>query len=209
MAQKLKEEIRAKIVDAALSAFAEDGWAASSMADIARRAGVSVGNLYRYYAGKGELLDAAISAESAAELEDLAARKIRAMGGRALDSDEGRETEEKERAALVAGLMGRRRELAFLCGGAAGSQREGFPRRFAEVLRAEFKTYALGVGADEAKLDTQLSGELLRSIYENLTLAAREIFRAAQTEAELAAALEALIAYHVAGVKRLIDYFHA
>lgn len=207
MAQKLKAEIRAKMVDAALSAFAEDGWEASSMADIARRADVSVGNLYRYYAGKEELLDAAISAEAAAELEDLAARKIRAMGGRALDSDEGKATEEKERAALIAGLMEKRRELSFLCGGAEGSPREGFPRRFAEALAAEFRTYALAVGADHAKLNTPLAEKLLLAIYENLTFAAREVFRAAQTEAELATALETLIAYHMAGVKRLIEYF--
>jgi AcrR family transcriptional regulator len=207
MAQTLKESIRAKIVDAALSAFAEDGWALSSMADISRRAGVSVGNLYRYYSGKTELLEAAISAETAAELEALAARKISAMGGLPLDSKEGRETEARERAALVGGLMEKRRELAFLCGGAEGSPREGFPRRFADALVAEFRSYASAVGADAEKLASPLSSALLLSVYENLTLASRSIFREARDGAQMAAALDALIAYHVAGVQRLLDYF--
>ena len=207
MAQRLKEGTRAKIMDAALSAFAEDGWEASSMAGIAARAGISVGNLYRYYAGKAELLDAAIGADTAAELEAVAARKIRAMGGRALDSAEGRATEEREGPRLVAGLMEKRRELAFLCGGAEGSPREGFPRRFARSLADEFRAYARSVGIEGTRLDSPLAEALLLAIYENLVRAARAVFSEARTEAELAATLEALIAYHVAGVRRLLDHF--
>jgi AcrR family transcriptional regulator len=44
------------IVDAATEAFAQSGFAAAQMADVARCAGVSVGTLYNYVEGKGALL---------------------------------------------------------------------------------------------------------------------------------------------------------
>ena len=44
------------IVDAATEVFAERGFAAAQMADVARAAGVSVGTLYNYVEGKNALL---------------------------------------------------------------------------------------------------------------------------------------------------------
>ena len=44
------------IVDAATEVFAQTGFAATQMVDVARAAGVSVGTLYNYVEGKGALL---------------------------------------------------------------------------------------------------------------------------------------------------------
>ena len=44
------------IVDAATEVFAQIGYAAAQMTDVARMAGVSVGTLYNYVEGKGALL---------------------------------------------------------------------------------------------------------------------------------------------------------
>lgn len=44
------------IVDAATEVFAQTGFAAAQMVDVARMAGVSVGTLYNYVEGKGALL---------------------------------------------------------------------------------------------------------------------------------------------------------
>ncbi len=44
------------IVDAAMEVFAQKGFAAAQMVDVARMAGVSVGTLYNYVEGKGALL---------------------------------------------------------------------------------------------------------------------------------------------------------
>jgi AcrR family transcriptional regulator len=45
-----------EIVDAATEVFAQSGFAAAQMVDVARMAGVSVGTLYNYVEGKGALL---------------------------------------------------------------------------------------------------------------------------------------------------------
>ncbi len=53
--QVLKEEVRAKILKAARAEFKEKGFQRSSMRNIAGRAGMTAGNLYRYFENKEEL----------------------------------------------------------------------------------------------------------------------------------------------------------
>ena len=60
MAQVLKEEIRQNILRAAASEFLEHGYQGSSMRNIARAAGITAGNLYRYYDSKDSLYEAII-----------------------------------------------------------------------------------------------------------------------------------------------------
>jgi len=60
MAQVLKEEIRQNILRAAASEFLEHGYQGSSMRNIARAAGITAGNLYRYYESKDSLYEAII-----------------------------------------------------------------------------------------------------------------------------------------------------
>ncbi|CAM3648081.1 TetR/AcrR family transcriptional regulator [Tsukamurella ocularis] len=53
----LAERRREELTDAAFTVFAEQGYEQASVADIARRAGMGQGTLYRYVEGKRELLD--------------------------------------------------------------------------------------------------------------------------------------------------------
>lgn len=58
--QRRKEERPAEITQAALEAFAEHGYAATRVDEVARRAGVSKGLLYLYFKTKEELFKAVI-----------------------------------------------------------------------------------------------------------------------------------------------------
>lgn len=51
-----KEARPGEILDAALDLFVAKGYAATKMEDIARAAGVTAGTIYRYYAGKEDML---------------------------------------------------------------------------------------------------------------------------------------------------------
>jgi AcrR family transcriptional regulator len=68
---------RDAIVAGTLSLVTEGGWTAASMHDVARRAGVATGTLYRHFPSKSELL-AEVFAEAAARelavVADLASR---------------------------------------------------------------------------------------------------------------------------------------
>jgi AcrR family transcriptional regulator len=60
MAQFLKEESRERIVDSARNEFLQHGYRNSSMRRIALRSNMTVGNLYRYFKNKEELIRAAV-----------------------------------------------------------------------------------------------------------------------------------------------------
>jgi len=55
---RMREESRARIMDAALRLFAHEGYAGTSVRRIADEAGVATGLLYRYFEGKEGLLRA-------------------------------------------------------------------------------------------------------------------------------------------------------
>src|SRR5271154_5703440 len=54
----IEQARRAQIIDCAIDAIAELGFAQASLAQIAKRAGVSTGVISYYFAGKDELIDA-------------------------------------------------------------------------------------------------------------------------------------------------------
>lgn len=59
--QVLKEEVKKRIYEAALKEFSGKGFQQSSMREIARNAGMTVGNLYRYFKDKEALFYYVIS----------------------------------------------------------------------------------------------------------------------------------------------------
>lgn len=74
---KRMQDRRDSILDAARAAFARGGFEGTSIADIARAAGVSDGLVYRYFASKRDLLNAVLTAfyeRTMVDLEAIAAR---------------------------------------------------------------------------------------------------------------------------------------
>lgn len=65
------DPIGARLLDAAAEVFAEQGYAGTRVAEIARRAGLTTGAIYSRYRGKAELLADAIDASSTDELDAL------------------------------------------------------------------------------------------------------------------------------------------
>ncbi len=57
MAQVLKDDVRDSIRQASIEEFKEYGYEKASMRSIASKAGISVGNLYRYYSDKLSMFD--------------------------------------------------------------------------------------------------------------------------------------------------------
>ena len=59
--QVLKGDIRRRILDVAGQQFARQGYAKTSMREVAARADIAVGNLYHYFPGKDDLFRALLS----------------------------------------------------------------------------------------------------------------------------------------------------
>jgi len=71
--RRRKEDRPQEITAAALAAFAENGYAATRVDDVAKRAGVSKGLLYLYFKTKEELFKAVIHSVVVPRIEALAA----------------------------------------------------------------------------------------------------------------------------------------
>lgn len=65
---------RRRLLDAATALAAEGGYDAVQMRDVATRAGVALGTLYRHYSSKDQLLVAALAAQASALQRRLALR---------------------------------------------------------------------------------------------------------------------------------------
>jgi len=72
--RRRKEARPQELLDAALAAFVEKGFAATRIEEVAARAGVSKGTLYLYYPSKEELLKAVIGHYLAARIAEGAAQ---------------------------------------------------------------------------------------------------------------------------------------
>lgn len=73
--QRRKHARPGEILDAAMSVFAEKGFAATRMEDIARRAGVTKGTIYLYFPGKAKLFRAMVGETVTQALKDLEERR--------------------------------------------------------------------------------------------------------------------------------------
>lgn len=74
--QYLKKEVRSKILDAAISEFLEQGYSDASIRNIAQTAGISLGNIYRYFTNKEALYLAVVN-----PVLDVALKKINSLFG--------------------------------------------------------------------------------------------------------------------------------
>ncbi|HEY0945079.1 MAG TPA: helix-turn-helix domain-containing protein [Opitutaceae bacterium] len=77
--ERMREASRAKILHAALHVFARRGFHSTTMAAIAKRAGVATGLLYNYFKSKDDLL-AEILEQSKAELSALIKQHLSTAG---------------------------------------------------------------------------------------------------------------------------------
>ncbi len=69
-----EQEVRARIVAAASRVFGQKGYHSSTIADVCRESGLSVGAIYTYFSGKDELFRESCDLIAAQGLDDLAQR---------------------------------------------------------------------------------------------------------------------------------------
>jgi AcrR family transcriptional regulator len=91
MPQYKKDRIKERIDAAALQVFAQEGFQAAKINDISAQAGVSVGNIYRYYKNKDEIFYGVVSERFPEEFLRVIFDKISEAANSAGNSDSLRE----------------------------------------------------------------------------------------------------------------------
>jgi AcrR family transcriptional regulator len=201
MPQVLKSEVRERILLAALSAFAKSGFDATTMQDIARGAGMAVANLYRYYASKEALFDAAVPAPLAARFEALLEKSVRAhaqLMGATLGRDEAAGSE------LLDFWIAYRLAVVILLDRSLGSVHEEFGQRF--VARLVALTIAEMRAANPGVVVPREARLVLEQIFENTRRMIGKILEANEDERAIRRAVAAFRTYQVAGLAALSQF---
>lgn len=146
--QYLKDEVRARILAAALDEFETHGYAASQVRRIAAASQVSTGNLYRYFTSKEDIFDAIVRSS----YERIAALMADVSGFYS-----GGHTEGVRGLAhhLAAGIMSvyntHGRQLLIIAEKSVGSRHENFVQIMTEMIseRMQQELRRQGAAADE------------------------------------------------------------
>jgi AcrR family transcriptional regulator len=204
MAQYLKPDIQEKIAAAALDVLATRGYATATIAEIARTAGISTGNVYRYYETKEVLFDDVVPKEFVEAFGSLVRRRLRALSGvedgRALAPASAYHAATDE---LIRFAMGHRLRVVVLLGRAEGSRYAGFTTEMIEDLVRMAVAYLRSIRPLAPQTPTVRFN--LTRIYRGLVSTTVEILSTFDDEETIRAALDEYSRYHLAGLKSLFS----
>ncbi len=133
-----KDRVKATIDSAARELFATRGFLETGISDIARGAGISVGNVYRYYGSKEELFYSLVPPEMVKKTKSLLRLKIRAAFG------------------IPVGEAGKAREVSL--------RQEEFVRFLAENRLSMLAAFRHGKGTSYEPCPGELKSLILRSV---------------------------------------------
>lgn len=155
-AERKKLELRQEILDAAFACFAEQGYHATGVADIAGRIGIGHGTFYRYFKSKRDIIEDVIDNVTERIFEAISAENA---AGLADDIDQYREQSVRIGAAL-AHLFRENPQLPLLLLEAGSVDSELRERVFAMLetsdhLTAAYLRHGVEKGYLRADLDTE------------------------------------------------------
>lgn len=203
MAQYRKDDVQARIVDAALRVFAGRGFRSATIAEIARTAGVSTGNVYRYYDGKDALFAAAVPDEVVRTLRRLVFQRVEALAGiddlAALPADAPYLRIADE---LLAFSIEHRLQLVIVLGQGADTPYAGLAEDLVASLAgmavAHFRGLRPGLVVTAAmRFDLEL-------VYRHFLAALVAILGRFDDPAQIRQAVDAIARYHLAGLRALL-----
>lgn len=203
MVQVRKEEISERILDVALQSFALQGFPLTTMAGIARTAGISTGNVYRYFQHKDALFEAILPPDFVQGFQELLTKRVKAMDG--VDDlfdlfDLGQDSSFHRAAeALFEFCFLNRWRVIILLSKTAGTRYEGFDdatvRMLVDMAVEHFRASAL----------TETMRFNLDRIYRSYVQSWAALLAAFEEEATLRQAIEEYSRYHLVGLKALFS----
>jgi AcrR family transcriptional regulator len=203
-AQLKKEEVRVRIEEAALRVFAENGFRSSTMADIAREAGVSTGNIYRYYANKDALFYSVVSPDFVDRFRDRIGMKMKTADGVDLREVQSYRPMQIQDEAAKSFFAENRLSIVILLNRAAGTRYEGFRRELVDFTAENALRYLKTMTGRDLLL-SKTKRWLLGLIYDNMYEAIAGILTRYEDRDEIAAAYDTFFEYHYQGIAKFLS----
>lgn len=201
MPQRLKEDVRERILAAAALVFAEHGFDAARMSDVAQRGDVTTSNIYKYFESKQVLFDAIVTPQVVAKLLKLLRRRARDIGTMAAWTQADAQGSTSA-AALLNFWVSNRLAVVILIRGAKGT-------RYAHVLAlmiTEMERLALN------HLRTRLGGPpkpeicfIVRQVFVRTFETIADILLTYDGPASIHTAFALFWRYQLAGLQALLD----
>jgi len=198
--QVLKEEINDRIKDAALKEFLDNGFEKASMRDIARKAGMSVSNLYNYFSNKEQLFYS-ISMPIYYQCENMF-RKFSDHENEGDFKDDAFLKQFGEFTALRIGQLIKNNRDGFLLimDRSIGTKCEGLKGRMISMLEKHFLEHLKS--AQRKKDDNQKIMFIMHIIATNLVESLLEIARHYKNDELVDYTIGALMKYHLRGISQ-------
>jgi len=196
MVQTRKPETHARVLSAAKQAFAEAGYEGATVAGIAERAGVSTGNVYRYFESKDALFYEVLPDAFPATFLRLVRRRVRELARTenltALDAPARAAAEE-----LLRFWVEHRLQVIILLDRAKGSRHQEFAATF---VRALMRPTLAKLRADRGAPITEGTRFVLEQIFRNTVRTIVAILEAHEDEASIRSAFQGFWSYQLAGL---------
>ncbi|OGT29770.1 MAG: hypothetical protein A3E87_05405 [Gammaproteobacteria bacterium RIFCSPHIGHO2_12_FULL_35_23] len=198
MAQFLKDHVRDAIIDAALYEFAKHGFSGASIAGIAERSGISTGNVYRYFASKAKLFDAAVPRSFVQAFLKRFRQRIAAYPvGTQPDKIPKHSPYLRFSEELLEFTITNRLRVLIILEGTDGTVHEGFSTK----LQTELSKNAIQtLGLTKLTNNSTIIFALLRDVYRNYFLALGSILRRFSDESDIRTAIDIYSKYHLGGL---------
>lgn len=167
--QVLKDYVRNNILSSARNEFLEKGYTKASMRDIAVNAGITVGNIYRYYESKEYLFESIVE-PTYAEISDLF---------KSIELSQAPKTEQYDYLSFRNGFTNHlmkivkenKEELMILVKCSEGTRYKNAKSHFAELVEIKVSKYVLeAVKSKGANVDQQMVSKVIsKSVVDGLT----------------------------------------
>lgn len=202
MPQRLKDDVRGRILAAAAATFAARGYPHATLADIARRADVAPSNVYKYYANKQALFDAVVTPA-------LAARLFRLLRARLREFDtpntwpHAHADGSAHARALLDFWVEHRLAVLILLNGAEGTRFAAVRTRMAQEIARQA---ARVVRRRTAAAPDPHFDMVLRQIFANTVAMVAAILERYKSGADIGRAFATFWTYQLAGLEALVEH---
>lgn len=204
MVQTKKDDVKKSIDNAALAVFAMKGFAGATVADIAREAGLSVGNIYRYYPSKEGLFYTVLPPDFVDEFMDQIGMKMKTADGIELDKVKEFGPMQIRDEAAKTFFTDNRLRIVILFDRAAGTRYEGFRKELVDFTIEHAVRYLHTVSGKPPELSpTRI--RVLRFIYDNMYGAVAGILARYENRDDIAAAYDCFFDYHYQGIGKFLS----
>lgn len=198
--QTLKEEVRHKIIEAAVNEFSLAEYGKASMRTIAKAAGISVSNTYNYYKSKDEMFESIIQPVYE-QVKNIFRQSLQESMKNGLNGNYLRSFIDSIVKAFIQMDERQRRLLIILADNSAGTKYEKAKEEMVNLLRMHMAEAVRKPGGP-AQLDEN-QGYILNIIAQNYIDGLMKILKDYRSREWAEGNLRTLLTYHINGIKAL------